>query len=77
MSKYDNIETAAELVVEVQFHGLSTAKEDICRAQDIFGSTSVEELTRLANDIGRDNDKGEPDPHGSWNSSRPATQGTF
>ena len=70
MSKYDSIETAAELVAEVQAHGLSTAQEDICRAQDIFGHTSVEELAHLANDIGRNNAQGEPDPHGSWSSGR-------
>ena len=77
MSKYDSIKTAAELVADVRANGLSTAQEDICRAQDIFGHTPIEELDRLANDIGRDNDKGEPDPHGSWSSSRPATQATF
>lgn len=33
-SKYDHIETAAELVQEVRAHGLSTAQEDICRAQE-------------------------------------------
>ena len=32
MSKYDSIQTAAELMAEVQAHGLSTAQEDICRA---------------------------------------------
>ena len=77
MSKYDSIKTAAELVAEVRANGLSTVQEDICRAQDIFGHTPIEELDRLANDIGRDNDKGEPDPHGTWSSSRPATQATF
>lgn len=76
-SKYDNIKTAAELVSEVQLHGLSLAQEDICRAQDIFGHTSIEELARLANDIGRNNDNGEPDPKGAWSSGRKATQGTF
>lgn len=76
-SKYDTIKTAADLVREVQNHGLSTAQEDICRAQDIFGNTSVEELARLANDIGRNNDQGEPDPKGSWSSGRKPTQGTF
>ena len=29
MSKYDSIKTAAELVAEVQAHGLSLAQEDI------------------------------------------------
>lgn len=77
MSKYDSIKTAADLVVEVQLRGLSTAQEDICRAQDIFGSTSVEELVRLANDTGMNNEKGEPDPKGTWSSTRKATQGTF
>lgn len=50
MSKYDKIETAAELVAEVQLHGLSTNQEDICRAQDIFGNSPLEELARLANE---------------------------
>ena len=77
MSKYDSIKTAADLVAEVRMNGLSVSQEDICRAQDIFGHTPIEELDRLANDIGRDNDKGEPDPHGTWSSSRPATQATF
>lgn len=77
MSKYDSIKTAAELVAEVRANGLSTDQEDICRAQDIFGHTPIEELDRLANDIGRDNDKGEPDPHGTWSSIRPATRDTF
>lgn len=77
MSKYDNIQSAKELVLEVQAHGLSTLQEDLCRAQDIFGNSSVEELVALANDIGRNNEKGEPDPKGSWSSSRGATQGTF
>jgi len=76
-SKYDSIQTAAELVAEVQNHGLSLAQEDICRAQDIFGNTAIEELARLANDIGRNNEKGEPDPKGTRSSSRRATQSTF
>lgn len=76
-SKYDTIKTAADLVREVQNHGLSTDQEDICRAQDIFGNTSIEELARLANDIGRNNDQGEPDPKGTWSSNRKPTQGTF
>lgn len=77
MSKYDSIKTAAELVEEVRLNGLSMAQEDICRAQDIFGSTSVEELARIANDTGMNNEKGEPDPKGTWSSGRKATQGTF
>lgn len=77
MSKYNSIKTAAELVAEVQLHGLSTDQEDIRRAQDIFGQTPIKELIRLANDIGMNNEKGEPDPKGTWNSGRKATQGTF
>ncbi len=76
-SKYDNIQTAAELIKEVQRNGLSLEQDDINRAADIFGRTSIGELDRLANDIGRNNDKGEPDPNGSWSSNRIATQGTF
>ncbi len=77
MSMYDSIKTAAELVAEVQAHGLSSAQEDICRAQDIFGHTAVKELARLANDIGQNNDKGEPDPNGTRSSGRRGTQSTF
>lgn len=77
LSMYDNITTAADLVTEVAAHGLSTEQDDLNRAADIFGNTSIGELARLANDIGRNNDKGEPDPNGSWSSSRKATQGTF
>lgn len=76
-SKYDNIKTAADLVREVQNHGLSTATDDICRAQDIFGNSSIEELARLANDIGMNNDQGEPDPKDTRSSNRRPTQGTF
>lgn len=76
-SKYDSIKTAAELVAEVQAHGLSLAQEDICRAQDIFGRSAVQDLVALANDIGRNNENGEPDPKGTWSSGRKATQGTF
>lgn len=77
MSKYDNITTATELVREVMAHGLSTEQEDICRAQDIFGRASVGELAQLANDIGRNNENGEPDPKGTWSSGRKATRDTF
>lgn len=76
-SMYDGIQTAAELITEVQIQGLSLAMEDICRIQDIFGHTPVKELVRLANDIGRNNSNGEPDPKGTWSSNRKATQGTF
>lgn len=76
-SKYDTIKTAADLVQEVQNHGLSTNQDDICRVQDIFGNTSIGELARLANDIGRNNDQGEPDPKGTWSSNRKPTQSTF
>lgn len=76
-SKYDGIKTAAELIAEVQLNGLSTEVLDICRAQDIFGNAPMEELIRLANDIGRNNENGEPDPKGTWSSGRKATQSTF
>lgn len=76
-SIYDNIKTARELVQAVRISGLSTATEDICRAQDIFGHSTIEELEELANDTGRNNENGEPDPNGSWSSGRAATRGTF
>ena len=50
-SKYDNIKTARELVAEVALNGISTTDEDICRAQDIFGQSSVGELKELAKDF--------------------------
>lgn len=52
-SIYDKIETAKDLIFEVKAHGLSTKIEDICRAQDIFGNSPVEELETLANDKNR------------------------
>lgn len=76
-SQYDNIKTAADLITEVQCHGLSQKTEDLNRAADIIGNTPVKELIRLANDIGRVNRDGEPDPMGTWSSNRPATQSTF
>lgn len=76
-SIYDNIKTARELVSFVKAHGMSTKMEDICRAQDIFGNSTIEELDDLANDIGRNNDDGEPDPKGTWSSGRMETRSTF
>lgn len=76
-SIYDSIKTAAELVREVQAHGMSTAQEDLIRAADIFGHSSVKELVELANDIGMNNRNGEPDPKGTWSSGRKPTQDTF
>ena len=76
-SIYDEIKTARELVIFVKNHGLSTKTEDICKAQDIFGNSTVEELVDLANDLGRNNDNGEPDPKGTWSSGRMETRSTF
>lgn len=76
-SIYDEIKTAAELVRHVSLHGLSTKEEDVSRAQDIFGHSTIEELDTLANDIGRNNENGEPDPNGSWSSGRKGTRDTF
>ena len=76
-SKYDSIKTAEDLVREVMIHGLSTAQEDICRAQDIFGHSTVEELAKLATDNGRNDANGNPDPKGSWSSGRRGTYSTF
>lgn len=76
-SKYDKIQTARDLVMEVRFHGMSLKQEDIVRAQDIFGNSTIEELNDLANDIGRNNENGEPDPKGTWSSTRVPTRDTF
>lgn len=76
-SIYDEIKTAADLVREVMLHGLSTKQEDICRAQDIFGHSPVEELVKLANDNGMNDEHGNPDPKGSWSSGRKGTRNAF
>ena len=76
-SIYDSIKTAAELVREVQAHGMSTAQEDLIRAADIFGHSPVKELVELANDIGMNNRNGESDPEGTWSSGRKPTRDTF
>ena len=72
-SKYDSIKTAKDLVSEVMMHGFSLNQEDICRAQDIFGHSTIEELVNLANDIGRNDENGTPDPKGTWSSGRRRT----
>lgn len=76
-SRYDTIYTARALVREVMAHGLSTRQEDLVRVQDLFGNSTIDELVALANDIGRNNADGEPDPEGSWSSIRRGTRDTF
>lgn len=77
MSIYDKITTAKDLILEVKAHGLSTNLEDMCRAQDIFGNSTVEELEALATDNGRRDTDGNPDQFGSWSSGKEGTQKTF
>lgn len=76
-SIYDKTETAKDLLIEVKIHGLSTKAEDICRAQDIFGRATLQELIALANDNGKMNSDGEADPNGSWSNGRDGLQKTF
>ena len=76
-SIYDNIKTAKDLVSEVMTHGFSTKQEDVIRAQDIFGHSAIEDLVALANDIGRNDENGNPDPKGTWSSGRRETRSTF
>jgi chromosome segregation ATPase len=47
MSKYDSINTAAELAAELRANGLSTVQEDIDRAGAIFQGATVEELAAV------------------------------
>ena len=47
--RYDNIETAEDLIREVISHGLSTQQHDRNRAADIFGRESIGNLATLAN----------------------------
>lgn len=77
MSKYDDIKTAKELVYEVQMHGLSTDQADLNRAADIFGHSAIRDLACLANDIGLNNEDGEPDPNGTWGTGHKPTRNTF
>lgn len=76
-SIYDKIETAKDLIFEVAAHGLSTKQEDICRAQDIFGNSTIEELAALATDNGRRDENGTPNQFGSWSSGSDGTQKYF
>lgn len=48
-SIYDKYNTPEQIVDEVEYHGLSTKQEDICRIQDIFGRAPITELVELAN----------------------------
>ena len=74
-TQLDQIETATELVALVSWQGVSTKQEDICRMQDIVGHSTIEELDRLANDIGAD---GYPDnPNSTTFSGRRGTRDTF
>ncbi len=77
MSIYDKIKTAKDLVFEVAAHGLSTKQEDINRAQDIFGNSTVEELEALATNNGRRDSNGSPDQFGNWSSGSDGTQKIF
>lgn len=76
-SIYDNIKTAKDLILEVAAHGLSTKQDDICRAQDIFGNSTVEELAALATDNGRRDENGTPNQFGSRCSGSDGTQRYF
>lgn len=76
-SQYDSIKTPKELLTEVAMHGFSTKLEDICRAQDIFGRASIGDLVSLANDNGRQDGNGNPDPDGDWSSGRDGTRKYF
>lgn len=75
--EYDAIKTAKDLIVWVRAHGLSLDQDDLNRAADIFGHTPIEELAFLANDIGRDDENGNPDPKGTYSSGRVGTRSTF
>lgn len=76
-SIYDKIATAKDLIFEVAAHGLSTKQEDICRAQDIFGNSTIEELAALATNTGRLDDNGAPAQFGEWSTGSNGTQRYF
>ena len=70
MSKYDNIKTAADLITEVSLNGLSTAQDDLNRAADIFGRSSIKDLAALANDAQCKSEDG-------YSTGKPSTSSTF
>ncbi len=75
--KFEEIKTAAELMEYISISGMPTDQERIFRMQDIIGHTAVEDLVAIANDIGRNDEHGNPDPNGTWSSGRRGTQGLF
>lgn len=77
LKELKDIKTAKELIEHIQIHGMSTVQEDIVTMQDIIGHEPIEELYLLANDIGRNDENGNPDPKGTWSSGRKGTQSTF
>lgn len=76
-SIYDEIKTPKELLDRVKMRGFSTNLVDVCRAQDIFGNAPIGSLVELANDNGRVDANGNPDPNGSWSKGRDGYQKTF
>jgi len=70
MSKYNNIQTAADLVREVKMNGLSTAQDDINRAADIIGRAPIKELVDLATDAQCTAENG-------FTTGKPSTSNTF
>jgi len=77
MKKFEDIKTATELIQYIGISGMPLDQDSICRMQDIIGNSSIKELVTLANDIGRNDENGNPDPKGSWSSGRKATRNTF
>jgi chromosome segregation ATPase len=49
VGRYDNIETARELISEVAQFGLSTQQHDLNRVGDILGNSGIDTLAKLAN----------------------------
>ena len=76
-SRYEKIKTAKELMTDIQIHGRFTSIEDTIAIQDILGKSTVDELVDLANDIGRNNEFGQPDPNGTWGGNRNGTRDVF
>lgn len=76
-SIYDSIQNPKDLLRYVSVHGLSTSQEDIVRVQDIFGHASLDELIALANDNGRMDEDGKPDPRGSFSTGKKGLSSVF
>lgn len=73
----NRVTTIKELIEYITRFGIPTDQENICKMQDIVGHSTIGELLFVANDIGRNDENGNPDPSGTWTSNRRGTRDSF